>query len=58
MDYTFTTISSFDGTGSKVAAIEVFNPVTGATISICRRRPFESKAAWVARAFADTAKGA
>lgn len=50
MDYTFTTISSFDGTGSKVAAIEVFNPVTGATISICRRRPFESKAAWVARA--------
>lgn len=53
MDYTFTTIRALDGTSAKVPAIEVFNPVTGVTVSFCRRKPFESKAAWIARALGE-----
>lgn len=51
LDYQLTTVSRYDGTRRTEKAIEVFNSVTGATIAFCRRRPFENKDAWVARAF-------
>jgi primase-polymerase (primpol)-like protein len=51
LDYQFTTVRKYDGTSRTEKAIEVFNAVTGATLAISRRRPFENKAAWVARAF-------
>jgi hypothetical protein len=51
LDYQFTTVSKYDGTTRTEKAIEVFNTVTGSTISFCRRRPFEDKDSWVARAF-------
>jgi hypothetical protein len=51
LDYQFTSVSKYDGTRRTERAIEVFNAVTGRTIAFCRRRPFENKDAWVARAF-------
>lgn len=51
LDYQFTTVSKYDGTSRTERAIEVFNAVTGQTLSITRRLPFENKDAWVARAF-------
>ncbi|WP_420140163.1 hypothetical protein [Sphingomonas sp.] len=54
MDYEIITVSSYNGDGTTEKAVEVFNPVTGKTISICRRRPYENKEAWIARAL-DTA---
>jgi len=51
LDYQLTNVHKYDGTNRTEKAIEVFNSVTGKTISFCRRRPFEPKDAWVARAF-------
>jgi hypothetical protein len=51
LDYQITNVRKYDGTNRTEKAIEVFNAVTGATLATCRRRPFESKDAWVARAF-------
>ena len=50
MDYQIT--NSLPINGRTVKVIEVFNTVTGEPISFTRRAPFESKDAWVARAFA------
>jgi len=50
IDYVFTKMPAYDGTYRKVDAIETFNPNTGETIGYVRRLPFESKAAWIARA--------
>ena len=50
LDYQFTTVSKYDGTGRTERAIEVFNAATGTTIAFCRRVPFESKQAWIDRA--------
>ena len=50
MAYEFTTVPSYQCDGKRVAAIRVFDAATDATIRFCRRRPFEAKAAWVARA--------
>lgn len=49
MDYTI--ISSLPINGKTVKVIEVFDTTTGSTINTTRRLPFESKDAWVARAF-------
>ena len=51
LDYQFTTVRKYDGTSRTEKAIEVFNAVTGTTLAISRRRPFENKADWTARAF-------
>lgn len=51
LDFQFTTVRKYDGTARTEKAIEVFNAVTGNTIAFCRRRPFENRDAWVARAF-------
>jgi hypothetical protein len=51
LDYQITNVRKYDGTNRTEKAIEVFNAVTGKTISTTRRRPFEPKDAWVARAF-------
>ena len=51
LDYRLTTVSRYDGTRRTERALEVFNSATGACVAICRRRPFENKDAWVARAF-------
>jgi hypothetical protein len=55
MDYEIITVSKYDGKGGKERAIEVFNAVTGVTVAICRRRPFETRQAWVDRAFEQAA---
>lgn len=51
MDYEIITVSKYDGKGGKEKAVEVFNPVDGKAVAIVRRAPFETKAAWIARAF-------
>lgn len=51
MDYEIIQIDSFNGKGGKVAAVEVFSTTTGKAIAIVRRAPFESKDAWIDRAF-------
>lgn len=53
MDYEFTRIPGYQGDGKTVPVIEVFNTVTGKPITFSFRRPFENKAAWIARALAD-----
>lgn len=52
MDYEIVSISSFNGKGGKVSAVEVFSTITGVAIALVRRAPYETKEAWVARAFA------
>ncbi len=52
MDYVIEKVSCYDGTGRKENAIIVFNCSTGVEVACVRRRPFESKAAWIARAMA------
>lgn len=52
-DWTMATVSSYNGRGGKEKAVEVFNCATGETVWTSRRRPFENKDAWVARAFED-----
>ena len=49
-DFEFTTVRSYDGTNRTERAIKVFNTATGTTVTFCRRRPFENREAWVARA--------
>lgn len=49
MDYTI--ISSLPINGKTVKVVEVFNTTTGEMINTTRRLPYESKDAWVARAF-------
>ena len=50
LDYEIGTAPSYQGDGKRVPCIEVFNAVTGETVSFCRRRPFEAKDVWIARA--------
>lgn len=52
VDYQIITVSRHDGTGRTTKAVEVFDCVTGSTISVTRSRPYEAKADWIARAFA------
>lgn len=52
MDYVIEKVSRYDGTGRKEDAIIVFNCLTGVEVACVRRRPFEAKAAWIARAMA------
>jgi len=54
MTYQITTAPSYQCDGKRVPTIEVFN-ASGATISFCRRRHFEAKAAWIARALSTAA---
>lgn len=51
LDYQFTTVSRYDGSGRTEKSIEVFNAATGNTVAFCRRRPYEAKQAWIDRAF-------
>lgn len=51
-DHEFVNVSRYDGTGRTQKAIEIFETKTGKTVAIARRRPYESKDAWVARAYA------
>lgn len=55
-DYDIITVSRYDGTRRTTRAIEVFDCVTGRTVGICRQRPYESKQAWIDRAFTDAAR--
>lgn len=55
-DYTEVRVSSYNADGKTVAALEVFDCVSGKTVSFCRRRPFESRAAWVERAMKDASR--
>lgn len=58
LDYEFTTVRRYDGSGRMTKAIEVFDCTTGQTVSIVRCVPFESRAAWIARAMARGAEDA
>lgn len=66
-DYQVITVSRYDGNrGATVSryygdrgttrAIEVFDCVTGRTVGITRSRPYETKQAWIDRAFASAAQ--
>jgi hypothetical protein len=50
-DHEIVNVSRYDGTGRTEKAIEIFETKTGKPVSFCRRRPYESKEAWVARAY-------
>jgi hypothetical protein len=52
MDYEIITVPAYDGTSHKQKALEVFDTVTGAVLTICRRAYMETEAAWVDRALA------
>lgn len=55
-DYQVITVSRYDGTRRTTRAIEVFDCVTGRTVGITRSRPYETKQAWIDRAFTDAAR--
>jgi len=54
MTYQITTAPSYQCDGKRVPTIQVFD-ASGATIGFCRRRHFEAKAAWIARALSTAA---
>ena len=49
MDYTIS--NSLPVNGKTVKVVEIFDCATGKVISTTRRLPYESKDAWIARAF-------
>ncbi len=54
LDYEIVTVPRYDGTGRSTKAVEVFDCMTGETLSVTRSRPFEAKAKWIERAFERT----
>ena len=51
-DFNFCSMSKFDGSNGRMKAVEVFDCASGEVFAVVSRVPFESKEAWIKRAFA------